>query len=253
VQTLLPGPSQYQQLLNILCDCVRDDLALADPTRFPRYGQHPIAVMEVLIAIFNFTSFGQPICVTCGSPRLSHSGPLHHDAVRSTLQIEPHVVPTGSRPTVSFDDPLSGSIVSPNVHSPSCHPHHHMHLANNYRNNRSCCVSPTHRHFFFVNVADWDMQTNPNHSLTLVMVDGTPKIYRLCAAICHGGIHWTSRWIASNGHVWKHRGGLELDGKMIEPCGRSKIARFAVMACGHLLFFFPLSILRTPSFAMVLI
>jgi hypothetical protein len=68
VQSLLLESSEYQQHLNSLRDRLRDDLFLADPARFPRYGCHPIAAVEVLSAIFGFTSLealGQLICATC--------------------------------------------------------------------------------------------------------------------------------------------------------------------------------------------
>jgi len=49
VQSVLLEGSQYPQLSNHLCDY----LSLANPARFPRYGQHPIAVTEALFAILN--------------------------------------------------------------------------------------------------------------------------------------------------------------------------------------------------------
>ena len=81
--------------------------------------------------------------------------------------------------------------------------------------------------FFFLNVADWHIQTNPNQSLMLEMVDGAPKTYWLCMVIYHGRNHWTLQWITFDGHVWghdgqKHKGRLQSEGKMVEHCGRSK-------------------------------
>ena len=57
-------------------------LALGDPVRFLRYGQqHTVAAWRCCFDFTSFETFGQLICVTCETPRLSHSGPRHHDAV----------------------------------------------------------------------------------------------------------------------------------------------------------------------------
>jgi hypothetical protein len=145
-------------------------------------------------------------------------------------QPEPREVALTHRPTISFDDWLAAfwlncfpprALAHFPLSSPctSCQqpPHYTLTL-------RFTCTPP----IIFFNVADWDLQTNAFLPLSLVMVDGTPNTYRLCAVIYHGGNHWTSRWVTSNGHVWghdgqKHRGALESDGKMEEPCGRSKL------------------------------
>src|SRR3984885_7130496 len=82
--------------------------------------------------------------------------------------------------------------------------------------------------FFFVDVSDWDLETNPFHVLHLQMVDNTRISYRLCGAIYFGGNHWTCRWISSDGQVWSHDGSehggtLRSDGRLVEPLGRSNL------------------------------
>jgi len=122
--------------------------------------------------------------------------------------------------------PLSGSIVSPHVHSHISRPRLCAYLASDRRGTRSRCVSHAHRLFSFsMSRTGTYRQTRINRSP--LMVDDSPKTYRLSAAIYHDGNHWTSRWITSDGHVWghdgqKHKGGLKSEGKMVEPCGRSK-------------------------------
>ena len=133
-------------------------------------------------------AIGQLVCTGCGSPRLSHSGRLGHDADRSSMkfafdlqqQLEPREVALAHRPTISFDDWLAALWLN-------CFP---PFVLANFPLSSPCasCQQPPRFTFtlrftctppiIILNVADWDLQTNAFLTLTLVMVDGTPKTYR---------------------------------------------------------------------------
>jgi hypothetical protein len=248
--SIITQTSNFQHHLNQLRDGVRDILSHDDTDRFPRFGPHTIGIFEPLRTVFGFTSleaYAQLICTNCYRPRLADSGALRHDATVSNLHMALRLrgdhspVPTTARPTISFDNWLcaywlncfSARILEQfpaTQPCPSCSQQLPLALVLRITH------APT---FFFLETSCWDFETNPRHSLKLVMVDGTPILYRLCAAIYHGVNHWTSRWISSNGHVWNHdgqkrRGALQSDGKMIEPLGRSKHCSLRVSGSGTL-------------------
>lgn len=250
--SIIAQSSNFQHHLNQLRDSMRDILSDADSHRFPRFGPCAIGVFEPLCAVFGSTSLearGQLICTSCYQPRIADSGALRHNAIVTNLHMALHLhgnhspIPTTTRPTTSFNNWLCAYWL--NCFSFSAR------LLDQFSETQPCpsCSqqSPlalvlriTHAPiFFFIETSGWDFETNPFHSLSLVMVDGTPISYHLCAAIYHGVNHWTSRWISPNGHVWnhdgqKHRGALQSDGKMIEPFGRSKHCSLHVSGSGTL-------------------
>jgi hypothetical protein len=230
--------SELQPRLNNLRDGLRDKLSEIDSVRFPRYGPEAIGVFEILSCMVGSTSIeaiGRLVCTHCHNTRLEDVRELGHYAMRSKVQIMFDVrgldrrCDEGSRPKICFQDWLWGYYLnsfwpytlapfSPTTPCSFC---------------SSRCPTTLRLQvtrapiFFFIDVSDWDLETNPEHVLDLPMVDNTRLSYRLCAAIYFGVNHWTCRWISSNGHVWnhdgqKHRGILQSDGRLVEPFGRSK-------------------------------
>ena len=238
-RSLLTETSDFQQHLNNLRDGLRDKLSDADSARFPRFGPATIGVYGLLSRVIGFDAFeaiGRLDCTNCHKPRTHDRRTLGNHATRSNVQAiyDLHGLdrrcPDGGRPKVSFEHWLSAYYLhsfwphtlarfSPASPCPFC-----SHACPT-RLSLQIMRAPI---FFFVDVSDWDLETNPFHVLHLQMVDNTHISYRLCGAIYFGGNHWTCRWISSDGQVWSHDGSehggtLRSDGRLVEPLGRSNL------------------------------
>ena len=237
-RSLLTETSDFQHHLNKLRDGLRDKLSEVDSARFPRFGEAAIGVFELLCRVIGSGSveaIGRLDCTYCHKPRVQDMRTLGHHATRTNVQtiydlhgLNRHC-PERSRPKISFEDWLSAYYLhsfwpntlasfSPASPCPFC-----SHACPT-RLSLQIARAPT---FFFVDVSDWDLETNPFHVLHLQMIDNTRISYRLCGAIYFGVNHWTCRWISSDGHVWSHNGqehcgALQSDGRLVEPLGRSK-------------------------------
>ena len=226
-------------------------LTLQEPARFPRSGHRSIAVfglLHVLFAASSLEATGQLICSHCHWVRLCDTRPLRHDVTVSMLEMVSYfqhvsttITHSETLPSTTFDDWLAGfwlnsfsmrnlNQVSSEARCPSCQ------QPQQYSVQTSFTATPP---LFFVNVSDWNLRTDPHHTLKLMTSDGLRRSYHLCAAIYHGSDHWSSRWISPTGHVWghdgqKHRGGLESQGKLFEPFGRSKYCSLRSFGSGTL-------------------